>query len=425
MKKRVLFCICLILITVFPMSSCEFLANIPFDFEFGIGEPTAKQIYESTAPSVVTINAQSNGVENTGTAFFINNGSTIVTNFHVIKNCTTAFITLANGEEYSVESVLGYSEEKDIAILKVSYTNGVPLEIRETDVVTGEKVYAIGNSLGFLSGSLSEGIISTAQREFDGKTYIQTTASVTNGNSGGPLIDSYGKVIGIVSAGFGEGLDLNFAVPVSQIATIDVSIPKKLEEIAHIYQPPHFSWVENDKGFQVTARFICSCGETKTASTFVSNTDYSVWQNSNKTLTTFEFTATVMLDGKPYTDTRYIKYEYQSIRLNTSNCEDYLSISCQPAGWRTIRASVHATNDSVYYSNVSVKLHITASGRTVYEGYGGGVYPYYSTHTVTVGVNQEREIELDSQVYSLTAKYTFEVSGEVSKSVMTAYLSTN
>ncbi len=420
MRRRILFFVCLMLITVLSMTSCNLLTNI-FG---GYKELNAQEIYEFIAPSVVVINAQSQWEQSSGTGFFFNDGSTIVTNYHVIENCTTASITLSTGEEYEVESILGYSEEKDIAILKVSCTNGIPLKTRETEVKTGEKVYAIGNSLGFLDGSLSEGIISTAKRDIDGATYIQTTAAVTHGNSGGPLIDSYGKVIGIVSAGFGDGLDLNLAIPISQIDTIDASGSKTLEEIFHKHQPPQFTWIENEEGFNVTAQFCCSCGETNTVSTFVSNTDYTVFQNESKTRTTFEFTAEVILNGITYRDTRYIKYEYQVILLNNSNYEDYLSVSCVAVGWRGIRASVRTKDDGVDYSNVSVTFNITATGREVYGGYDG-VYPYYSRHTVNVGINEEKEVELASQVYSLQVKYTVQVSGSIFRHVMTAYLSQN
>lgn len=192
---------------------------------------SAEEIYTKVSPSVVTITAESPSATSFGTGFFYKDGSTIVTNYHVIKNCLTASITLTNGKEYDVLTVLGYDKEKDIAILKVDYKNGTPLEIRTSEIKTGESVYAIGNSLGFLEGSLSEGIVSTAKRDVDGQTYIQTTASVTHGNSGGPLIDSYGKVIGIVSAGFGDGLDLNLAIPIVETNNINLSSPKTLQEV--------------------------------------------------------------------------------------------------------------------------------------------------------------------------------------------------
>ena len=200
---------------------------------------TAQEIYEKVSPSVVVVTAESPSLTSSGTGFFYKDGSTILTNYHVIKDCVTASITLSNGIECEVLTVLGYDKEKDIALLKVNYTNGKPLDVRTTEVKTGETVYAIGNSLGFLGGSLSEGIVSTAKRELEGQIYIQTTTAVTHGNSGGPLIDSYGKVIGIISAGFGDGLDLNLAIPIAMVDTVSASNPSKLDEIINV------EWISN------------------------------------------------------------------------------------------------------------------------------------------------------------------------------------
>ena len=238
MKKRFLISLCLILAIVGIITSCSFGGNSN-NGENNDNKLSAEEIYEKVSPSVVTITAESPSAISYGTGFFYKDGSTIVTNYHVIQDCSTASITLTNGKKYDVLTVLGYDKNKDIAILKVDYKNGTPLELRTSEVKTGESVYAIGNSLGFLEGSLSEGIVSTAKREVDGQTYIQTTASVTHGNSGGPLIDSYGKVIGIVSAGFGDGLDLNLAIPISKVATVSTSNPTKLEEIINV------EWISN------------------------------------------------------------------------------------------------------------------------------------------------------------------------------------
>ena len=184
---------------------------------------TAEQIYESIAPSVVTITSiSSNGISQ-GSGFFINDDSTVVTNYHVIENANTAIITLNNKKKYSVEKIIGFDQSRDIAILKTSPTQASPLKISSSQIKTGEKVYSIGTASG-LSGSLSEGIISTAEREISGQSYIQTTVSVTHGNSGCPLINEYGNVIGIVSGGIGEGaLELNFAIPITAINHISTN----------------------------------------------------------------------------------------------------------------------------------------------------------------------------------------------------------
>ena len=193
-------------------------------------EFTAEEIYEKVSPSVVEITAQSASIISTGTGFFIDKNGTVVTNYHVIEKCTSATITLKDGRTFTVTKVLGYSESRDIAILSTNCNNSIPLELRKTAVKTGEKVYAIGSSLG-LSGTLSEGIISTAEREIGGQIYIQTTAPISPGNSGGPLLDKTGMVVGINTATLENGQNLNFAIPISEIDTISRSNPTTLPEM--------------------------------------------------------------------------------------------------------------------------------------------------------------------------------------------------
>ena len=191
---------------------------------------SAEEIYEFVSPSVVEITGEMHLGESTGTGFFYDNEGTVITNYHVIEDCVSAKITLSNGASYDVVAVLGYSKEKDIAILSTSCSSSIPLKIRNTGVKTGEQVYAIGSSLG-LSGSLSDGIISSAEREIGGHTYIQTTAPISQGNSGGPLIDTDGNVIGITSASFVDGQNLNLAIPIKEILSISTNNPVRLYEL--------------------------------------------------------------------------------------------------------------------------------------------------------------------------------------------------
>ena len=97
-------------------------------------------------------------------------------------------------------------------VVRFSYA---PLE-RQESIEVGQTVFAIGNPLG-LERTLSQGVISTTRRSFDGLTYIQTDAAVNPGNSGGPLFNTRGEVVGITNMGiiFGEGL--NFAIPVRYV----------------------------------------------------------------------------------------------------------------------------------------------------------------------------------------------------------------
>lgn len=192
--------------------------------------PTAEEVYEMVSPSVVEITGVLPTGTSTGTGFFYNDQGMVITNYHVIENCTSASIKLASGATYQVDKVIKYSEEKDIALLSTNCPSSVPLQFRTTEIKTGEKVYAIGSSLG-LEGTLSDGIISSASREVEGNAYIQTTAPISQGNSGGPLLDENGHVIGITTAYFADGQNLNLAIPIAQVETLAVRLPVTLDSL--------------------------------------------------------------------------------------------------------------------------------------------------------------------------------------------------
>jgi serine protease Do len=148
-----------------------------------------------------------------------------ITNAHVIQGETKLRATVWFPEPDGtltrtvIEDVriLAVNNHLDLALLEIPLPPGItrfhyaPLERRES-IEVGQTVFAIGNPLG-LERTLSQGVISTTSRSFDGLTYIQTDAAVNPGNSGGPLFNTRGEVVGITNMGilFGEGL--NFAIP--------------------------------------------------------------------------------------------------------------------------------------------------------------------------------------------------------------------
>ncbi len=180
---------------------------------------TAEDIYALASPSTVEIIASNSNFSSTGTGFFDDINGTVITNYHVIDGAKEAKIKTYDGKEYKVLQILGYDEKVDIAILSTSCTSSTPLAKNPSPVATGQKVYALGSSLG-LTGTFSEGIVSTASRDVDGTKYIQITAPISHGNSGGPLLDENGKVVGITTAGFVGGQNLNLAVPIVEVNKI-------------------------------------------------------------------------------------------------------------------------------------------------------------------------------------------------------------
>lgn len=165
-------------------------------------------VIENAVPGVVTIKTDISQ----GTGFIITDSGYIVTNYHVMQNAKAATIITSDNKNHQV-SYLGYDSNLDIALLKISGNYG-SLNLANSDKVqVGEKVIAIGNPLG-LQFSVSEGIVSAIHREGQNgiKGYIQTDAALNPGNSGGPLINKEGKVIGINNFKLGGGENLGFAL---------------------------------------------------------------------------------------------------------------------------------------------------------------------------------------------------------------------
>ena len=189
----------------------------------------AEAIYTKCSPAVFYIEVyNSNGTATgSGSGFFIDAKGTAVTNFHVIEGAESATITRADtGEKYDVLGVYDYSREEDWAVIKIKGSNFSYLTVGDAStVVGGATVYAIGSPLG-LQNTISQGLISNPGRADNAVTYIQISAAISAGSSGGALINKYGEVIGITSASYVYGQNLNLALPISYIknATTDSTI---------------------------------------------------------------------------------------------------------------------------------------------------------------------------------------------------------
>jgi len=161
-----------------------------------------------------------------GSGFFLNEEGYLITNFHVIEGETQIGIEVYHQENGQLERkvykqvrIVAMNKFQDLALLKVEDKDAskfawVPMG--ESDALAvGERVFAIGSPLG-LERTVTEGIVSTKTRQFQGELYIQTTAQINPGNSGGPLFNLKGEVTGVTNMKvFGEGL--GFAIPIENV----------------------------------------------------------------------------------------------------------------------------------------------------------------------------------------------------------------
>jgi hypothetical protein len=185
---------------------------------------STEALYEKCAPAVFSIevfDANGKGVK-TGSGFFITGSGVAATNYHVLSGGTAARVKTSDGVEYEIIGVYDFDKQMDIALIQIEGADFTALELGKSgDVRTGDLVYTIGNPLG-LYGSLAKGVVSSALRSVDGSDYIQIDAPISSGSSGGALIDAYGRAIGITSASYQGGQNLNFAVPIDALETLNM-----------------------------------------------------------------------------------------------------------------------------------------------------------------------------------------------------------
>lgn len=172
-----------------------------------------------------------------GSGFILTSDGYIITNFHVIENSDTITASLYDGTKLKAE-LIGYDESNDIAVIKVNADNLVPVVLGDSDNLNvGDTVVAIGNPLGELTFSLTQGAVSALDREITLSSnitmdLIQTDCAINSGNSGGALFNLYGEVIGITNAKYsGSGSsseasidNIGFAIPINNVRDIVKSI---------------------------------------------------------------------------------------------------------------------------------------------------------------------------------------------------------
>ena len=191
---------------------------------------TLKEIYARCSPWVVSITARKDGIDYSwGTGIVFTADGYIITNSHIIEGTDSAVITLYDDSEYDA-SLVGYDTASDLAVLKID-AEGLPCAEfgPSADLQVGDGVVAIGNPLGKdFRGTMTDGIVSAINRNVTynshSMTLIQTNAAINEGNSGGPLLNMRGQVVGITNmkmmSSYTSIEGIGFAIPSSTIKSI-------------------------------------------------------------------------------------------------------------------------------------------------------------------------------------------------------------
>ena len=313
------------------------------------GGLTPSQVYAQNVQSVVLITCQVTttvyGQTATGTSsgsgFILTEDGYIVTNHHVVDGASSVAVTTYGGEEYSAQ-VIGSDSNNDVALLKVEAADLPAVAIGSSeDLIVGDQVVAIGNPLGELTGTMTVGYVSAKDRDVttDNTTInmIQTDAAINSGNSGGPLFNMNGEVVGITTAKYSgssssgatiEGI--GFAVPIDDVigmieslkeygyvtgAYLGVSVYNVDEDTASMYNLPLGTLVESvtegscaEKAGIQRKDIIIALGEyTVESYTDLSRALRKFEAGDTTTITVYrsgeEITMNITLDEKPHEET--------------------------------------------------------------------------------------------------------------------------
>ena len=195
------------------------------------GGMSLQDIYEKNIPSVVSITCELVSGTSTGTGVIVSEDGYIVTNAHVVEDARTIIVDLTDGRCLQAQLV-GADGASDLAVIRIEDEELTAATFGDSSVLrVGDTVVAIGDPLGKeLRGTMTDGIVSAINRDIsvDGRvmTLIQTNAALNSGNSGGPLINCYGQVVGINTMKIGDYMNrdnvegLGFAIPSTTVKTI-------------------------------------------------------------------------------------------------------------------------------------------------------------------------------------------------------------
>ncbi|MDD5937628.1 MAG: trypsin-like peptidase domain-containing protein [Clostridiales bacterium] len=203
-----------------------------------------------------------------GSGFVITQDGYILTNYHVIDGASSIKVAFVDGTTYDA-TLVGGEEANDIAVLKIDTTGLTPVKLGDSDnLVVGEQVCAIGNPLGELTFTYTSGSVSAKDRSItmengEVMNMLQTDTAINSGNSGGPLFNMYGEVIGITSAKYSSSSSSNasvegigFAIPINDVKDMVTDIIEK----GYVTGKPNVGILMNDVSTEATQRYGIPAG---------------------------------------------------------------------------------------------------------------------------------------------------------------------
>lgn len=188
---------------------------------------SSSEVAKLLIPSVVRINAKSDKMSGHGSGFFLEDGATIATNYHVIEGAKSVSIITASGLEVVCPGFVGIFPDHDLAFIRVPVGIVIPkpLKLSPTRSAVGDAVYTYGSPRGF-DGTFTDGVLSAYRNGYSGLKgeWMQFTAPVSPGSSGGPVVNDRGLIIGVVAIARIDAQNMNFGLSVTTIRQLYESV---------------------------------------------------------------------------------------------------------------------------------------------------------------------------------------------------------
>ena len=201
---------------------------------------SAEQVYKLATPAVFYIEVfdENDLMIKTGSGFFISDSGLAVTNYHVVIGAYKMTATLDGGDVVDIAGIYDFNWKNDIALIKLDVEDVPYLELADpSELMTGATVYTLGSPLG-MQATFSKGIVSQASREIDGLEYIQLDAPISSGSSGGALLDTSCRVVGVTCATAVGAQNINLAMPISTIDDLSLDTLQPLKSI--LIETPYY-----------------------------------------------------------------------------------------------------------------------------------------------------------------------------------------
>ncbi|MBQ3507995.1 MAG: trypsin-like peptidase domain-containing protein [Clostridia bacterium] len=263
-----------------------------------LSEYTSEEIYALAEACTVTVESfrHTDVLLAKGSGFFMDPQGLIMTAYHVIDGATRIKVTMPDSAVYEVTGVVAFDKDRDLAVIRIGTSRETPYLTLETEgVIPGETVYTFGSVHGGLDGAFSSGVVASrlVEKTVGSKsgTRIQEfryTCSVSLGNSGAPILNARGQVIGIVTQGFTEGGDLHTATYIGEASHLDMTYDRAVADFfvdTEYYQTKWFEAerqeMENNNTMKV-ADAIESSGLTFRGTVKKDDPDYFVFEITGK-----------------------------------------------------------------------------------------------------------------------------------------------